>query len=317
MNQIETQSISINKIHTPEIIITHTPKWLLDSIIDTAKKYDNEVQDPITVIKKGSKYFIIDKFELYEAALSIKQKTIRISISNSKYDPLVAHIIATSKAKINPIRKVRAIRSMLVDTNTNDLLAKTLRLDAYYSLLLGISLKPKIELMLEKILDHAISIGIANTKPQIKFFEVIAASEHPAQIIENIYPEFPGCNKSNFLWSIILAEMADEPKTKKIGKDLPHQRDFKCECGIRYLIQDNNKAEIMLETEKFLQIMSAKGDVTHTINYIPEKLSRYIGSPEQPASFKFSSLDDAAKKFKGKQFKVIVLANREEINESE
>jgi len=37
MNQIETQSIPINKIHTPEIIITHTPKWLLDSIIDTAK----------------------------------------------------------------------------------------------------------------------------------------------------------------------------------------------------------------------------------------------------------------------------------------
>jgi len=206
---------------------------------------------------------------------------------------------------------------MLVDSNTNDLLAKTLRLDAYYSLLLGISFKPKIESRLEKILDHAISIGIANTEPQIKFFEIIAASEHPVQIIENIYPQFAGCNKSNFLWSIIIAEMADEPKKKKIGKDLPRERDFKCECGIRYLIRDNNKAEIMLETEKFLQIMSTEGDVTHSINYIPEKLSKHIGSPEQPASFKFSSLDEAAKKFKGKQFKVILLANREEINESE
>lgn len=314
MNQIETQCIPINKIHTPEIIITHTPKWLLDSIIDMAKKYDNNIQEPIIVIKDGSKYCIIDKFELYEAALSIKQKTIRISISHSKYTPLVAHIIATSKAKINPIRKIRAIRLMLADYNANDLLAKTLRLDAYYSLLLGISYTSKIESMLEKILDHAISIGITNTEPQIKFFEIIAASKHPVQIIQNIYLLLAGCNKSNFLWSTIIAEITDEPK-KKIGQNLPHDRDFKCTCGIHYLIRDNNKAEIMLETKKYLQIMSAEGDVSHPINYIPEKLSKYIGSPEAPASFRFTSLDDAAKKFKGQQFKVIVLANREEINE--
>ena len=304
-------------IHTPEIIITHTPKWLLNSIIDTSKKHDNEIQDPITVIRKGHKYFIIDKFEHYEAALFIKQKTIRIFISNSKHEPLVAHIIATSKAKINPIRKIRAIRSMLVDSNANDLLAKTLRLDAYYSLLLGISFKSNIESRLEKILDHAISIGIANTEPQIKFFEIVAASEHPLEIINDVYHVMAGCNKSNFFWSTIIAGMVDEPKKKKLGKDLPSDQDFKCRCGIHYLIRDNNKAEIMLETDEFLQIMSTEGNVTHPINYIPEKLSKHIGSPEQPASFKFSSLDDAAKKFKGKQFKVIVLANREEINESE
>ena len=109
------------------------------------------MQDSITVIKKGSKYFIIDKFELHEAALLLKQKTIKISISDSTYDPLVAHIIATSHAKINPIRKIRAIKSMLEVSNSNDLLAKTLRLDAYYSNLLGIRFAtPKIESMLEK-----------------------------------------------------------------------------------------------------------------------------------------------------------------------
>ena len=316
MSQIETQSVLISKIHTPEIIITHTPKWLLNSIIETAKKHDNEIRDPITVIKKGPKYFIIDKFELYEAALSTKQKTIRISISNSNYEPLVAHIIATSKAKINPIRKVRAIRLMLVDSDPNELLAKTLRLGSYYSLLLGISFTSKIESKLEKTLDYAISIGIANTEPQIRFFEIVAASAHPLQIIENIYPQLAGCDKSNFLWSTVIAEMADEPKKKKLGKDLPRDRQFDCKCGQKYLISDNNKAEIMLESNEFLHIMSTDGDITHPINYIPDKLTEHIGTPDQLAFFKFSSLEDAVKKFSKTAIPIIIIANKETINEA-
>ena len=38
MIQIEIQKVSMSKIHTPEIVITTTPKWLLNSIVDTAKK---------------------------------------------------------------------------------------------------------------------------------------------------------------------------------------------------------------------------------------------------------------------------------------
>lgn len=313
--QVEmTQQVAISKIHTPEIIITATPKWLLNSIVDTAKKEkDNTVQEPIIVIKKGIKYFIIDKFELYEAALITKQKTIKISILNSVYDPLVAHIIATSHAKINPIRKIRAIRSMLEGSVANDLLAKTLRLDSYYSMLLGVYFTAKIESMLEKIIDHAISIGIANTEPLFKFFKTIKDSKNPSQIIENIYPQFEGCNKSNFFWSTVIAEIMDEPKEKKIGKDLPHDQKFDCKCGISYLISDGNKAEIMLEHDDYIQIMSVNGDISHPVNYFPEQLSKYIGS-QQPVSFKFASLEDAVKKFKGKKFKVIVLADRDAIN---
>lgn len=315
MTQLEMiQQVSMSKIHTPEIVITATPKWLLNSIVDTAKKEkDNAVQDPITVIKKGTKYFIIDKFELYEAALMTKQKTIKISISNSTHNPLVAHIIATSHAKINPIRKIRAIRSMLEGSGANDLLAKTLRLDSYYSMLLGVYFTAKIELMLEKIIDHAISIGIANTEPLFKFFKTIKDSKNPSQIIENIYPLFEGCNKNNFFWSTVIAEIVDEPKEKKLGKDLPHDRKFECKCGINYLITDGNTAEIMLERDNFIQIMSVEGDVSRPVNYFPEQLSKYIGNPQQPVSFKFQSLDDAAKKFKGKKFKIIILANRDDI----
>ena len=71
----------------------------------------------------------------------------------------------------------------------------------------------------------------------------------------------------------------DEPKPKKIGKDLPHDRKFECKCGINYLITNNNKAEIMLERDNFIQRMSVEGDVSHPVNYFPEQLSKYIGNP--------------------------------------
>jgi|APSaa5957512535_1039671.scaffolds.fasta_scaffold08636_2 hypothetical protein len=316
MNMItETLDVSIRKINTPGIIITHTPKWLLDSILESANKHGSQVQDPITVIKKGTKYFIIDKFEFYEAALQTKQKTIRVLVSDSTYDPLVAHIIATSKAKINPIRKIRAIKSMFMDSDPNDLLAKTLRLDSYYSLLLGISFTRQIESKLEEILDYAISIGIANTEPPIKFFEIVAAASSPLQIIQNIHEHFSTCNKSSFFWSTVLAEIATETK-KKVGKDLPKDRQFDCGCGKKYLISDNNKAEIILESDEFLHKMSTEGDISHPINYLSEKYTKHIGTPDNLSVFKFTSLEVAAKKFPKTSIPVIVIVNKETINES-
>jgi|APSaa5957512535_1039671.scaffolds.fasta_scaffold06227_5 hypothetical protein len=291
------QLVPLTSVSLPSIVITYTPKWLLDAHIEETKNNKNCIPESIPVVVSGDTYVVTDKFDWFETAVSLKLDSIPIIILNSAYSPLLIHIKNTEKARVNPIRKARAIISITNDMPQAKSSFNVLNLSPYYSTLIGkYKMDSKAAKKLEELIDTAISLGVVANEPPLKFFEQYFTIDDYENAIGVLSVYLTSAHKSNFLWlPEMLASKTSSPSERNLDKKAPSIEKFDCECGKKYVVDSGNVSAISEEIEGFSIARSTESEPQIILS---SELLSYLGLPDGdvPVVMQFASGTSLAKK---------------------
>lgn len=304
-------TVGISLIHTPEVIITVTQKKLLEKICTTVE--NGILPEPVTVVYDNGVFCAVDNIEILEAALKLGLEKIKINVIESKHDPLATHIIKTWNPAVNPLRKIRAIKKISESMKSSERFLSDLRLSDYDIELLNIRLDQKVAAEFEKTIDMAIQRDISPRLPLL-FFSKLAETENPLRVISEINDIVKDANKNNFIWSTNIFELISlsrhHKEVKRETRKIPFGdgRKFECGCGQEFWIDEKSVCRIAESSESY-DLVSPEGDVSKPAFFLSSQALKHIGG--KPMFLSFPSIDKATKKFGDKKFPIIIIADRD------
>ena len=308
-------SIPLSDIVIPDTLITETSKSEL-SFISESLKAKSELFF-VTLLKQDEKYVLVDRYDVYLAAIESGIKEIFAVIIQSKSDNVKSHFQITVKSVMNPVKIINSMRSY-VETFGLDETVKKLHLNSDFAQMYKLEIDQDVLYILNDMISELYTSGVRTAVP-LTLFTFISHLEKNQQLIfvkslghmvkeSNRYFRWP---HNKFLKKL---EMGNNDDVKKIPEKKLKVPDvnFCCDnCQTEYVVIEGvvNKKE-----EYNDMIIHHKSDNSTPRITIPAELVTHLGvttkNPPKIISSTDIDINKIPSKLNGRKF-IILIGNNQ------
>jgi|APSaa5957512535_1039671.scaffolds.fasta_scaffold09535_4 hypothetical protein len=308
-------SIPIGNIEIPKTIVTEISKNDL-SFISESLKIKSELFF-VTVVKQNDRYVLVDRYDVYLAALSSKIEEIS-AVVTSDSDCIKTHFQITVKSVMNPVKIINSMQPYVKKYGLDETMKK-LHLNSDFIQMYKLGIDQKILDELNKMISSLYDLGVRTAVP-LTLFTFIAKIEESRQpfFIESLRNMVKESNR-HFRWPhntfLKKLEMGEGDPTKKeiLEKKLKiPETEFCCsKCDTDYVIGADGIVNEKNELENI--ILHNKHDSTPRI-LIPTELVEHLGvTAKKPPKYITStdiSVAEIEKQLKGRKFIIMIGGNQ-------
>ena len=308
-------SIPIYDIVIPKTLVTEISKYDL-SFISESLKVESELFF-VTVVKKDNRYVLVDRYDVYLAALSSKIQNISAVIVSDS-DCTSTHFQITVKSVMNPVKIINSM-TPYVKKYGLDKTVKKLHLNSEFVQIYKLGISQTILGELNKMISRLCDSGVRSAVP-LTLFVFIAKIEKARQpiLILSLRKMVKGSNR-HFRWPhntfLKKLEMGECDSTKK---EIPEKKlkipetKFCCsKCDTNYVVSEDGTIYEKNELENIT--IHNKIDSTPRI-LIPTELVEHLGiTAKKPPKYITStdiSVKEIEQQLKGRKFIIMIGENQ-------
>ena len=233
------------------------------------------------VVENKGKYTLVDRYDVYLAAVSKGRKIINCVVLQN-YDSFSSHMMLSLKPLPNPVTVLRLIKPYVEEYGIEQV-TKMFHLNMMYAKIYPNYPPPNVLKIFERLIQIA-HTNDAQTIVPIRLFEIIHdATPKDAEMIMVKLEDLINTFKSKFRWptkEVLTNLYLEEPKIKKERPAINDVREYECEqCKAQIVITPNH---VGLKEEKEGLIMIT-GDDKSEPHYVPDKYKKHLHiTPETP-----------------------------------
>ena len=315
-------SIPISDIVIPDVIVTETSKnqvsFISESLNDKSELFFVTVLKNNTSNNNTSKYILVDRYDVYLAAVSSKIKEISAVIISSESDCTKTHLQITVKSVINPIKIINSMRPYVEEYGLDEAI-NMLHLGTDFAQMYKLELSQGILDKLDGMVSDLSDCGVRSAVPLTLFTFISQLEEKQQLALIKSLKNMTTKPDSNFRWShnTYLRKLEMGNNNGVVGKKIPEKKiptpdiDFCCQkCDTKYVFSEG-----ILYDEKKLKDMNIrhKNDSTPRI-LIPTELVEHLGvtakNPPKIISSADIDVEKIAAQLNGRKFVIIVGKNQ-------
>ena len=301
--------VEISRISLPKIPVTKASNKVVEYLASTIKH--GVIHDAAVVVvvasPEGSRFVIVDRLDVYEAAKKHGLKKINVLIVPMDVDPLVTHLRHTSvKGVVNPIKKRRALVGL---EQSDSVKRQLLQMERYYLQLMTMTIPRKTEASLEKLIDALILVGV-QVLPPLKFIKVLLnfSAEEQLKVLQSIFKIRNTCTVENFSWpdkAIMLWLIDPDVNTHKtIGHKQAIATQFQCPGCNKELSYTTKGVEVLVDHGSY-HMSHTLGEDTITLH--SKDVQDIIEDPSKKTNIHVLKVDDLSKLSLNKKMPAIVI----------
>ena len=244
--------IPLSEIIILDTLITETSKTEL-SFISESLKAKSELFF-VTLLKQDEKYVLVDRYDVYLAAIESGIKEIFAVTIQSKSDNIQSHFQITVKSVMNPVKIINSMRSY-VDEFGLDEAVKKLHLNSDFAQMYKLEIDQDVLDILNDLISELYKSGVRTAVP-LTLFTFISKLEKKQQVIflQSLGHMVKESNRY-FRWPHNKFLKKLEMGTAEIAKKIPEKKlkvpdiDFCCDkCDTKYVVVEgvvNKKKNLM------------------------------------------------------------------------
>lgn len=309
-------NIPISDVLIPSTILTETAKNELSFISESL----NEKSELffVTVIPYDKKYTLVDRYDVYLAAIQSKIKEIPALIISSKHDSMQSHFQITMKSVLNPVKIINSMKPYVKKFGLDDTVKK-LHLHSDFAQMYQLGLDQETLDSLNDMITALCNMGARTSVPLTLFiFTSKVEKKLQSMFVKSLYNMVKKSDR-HFRWPhntyLRKLEMGDDDITSKKTPEKKLQIpeiDFCCQtCDTQYIVSDGTVHKVD-ESQKGIEIRH-KNDSTPRI-LIPSEIVEYLGVTAKKPPKIISSSDvneqEVLSYLKGKKFVIILGENQ-------
>ena len=308
-------NIQLSDVVIPSTVITETAKNELSFISESLNKKSELFF--VTVILQDKKYNLVDRYDVYLAAIQSKIKEIPALIISSKHDCMQSHFQITMKSVLNPVKIINSMRPYVEEFGL-DYTVKKLHLHSDFAQMYQLGLDQKILDSLNGMISSLCAMGVRTSVPLTLFIFTSKIDKKQRPIfISSLYNVVKKSDR-HFRWPhntyLRKLEMGDDitPKKTPEKKLQVPEIEFCCQtCDTQYVVSDGtvHKRD---ESQEGL-VIQHKNDSAPRI-LIPSELVEHLGVTAKRPPKIISSTDidyqEILSYLKGKKFVIILGENQ-------
>jgi len=306
--------IQLSDIVIPTTIITETSEIHL-SFISESLKTQSELFF-VTVIQQDNKYTLVDRYDVYLAAIKSKIKEISAVIISSKLDCTKTHFQITVKSVMNPVKIINSMKPYVEEYGLDETIKK-LHLTSDFTQMYKLGLDQKILDDLDYMISSLCNSGVRTAVPLTLFTFISQIEKKQQSTFIKSLGNMVDQSDRHFRWPhntfLRKLEMGNDTDVKKIPEKKLHisELEFNCQkCDTLYVVHDGivNKKD---ESEDM--VIHHKNDSTPRI-LIPSELVEHLGVTQKKPPKIISSADidvkEIASYLSGRNYIILVGGNQ-------
>ena len=311
--------IPIHDIVIPQTIITETAKSELSFISESLLNKSELFFVTVTQDKKYKKYTLVDRYDVYLAAVTSKLKEISAVIVVPESDCTETHFQITMKSVMNPVKIINSIRPYVEKYGLDDTVQK-LHLHSDFAQMYRLDLGQDILDQLDGMITNLNDTGVRTSVPLTLFIFVSKVEpERQSDFIKSLYGIVNKPDR-HFRWphNTFLRRLESGSDDNDILKKIPEKKlrtpdiDFCCEkCDTEYVVSDG---AVKKKDESDGMMIYHTNDSAIPRILIPVELVEHLGvTLKKPPKIISSANLDASKiiaHLKGKKF-IIILGEKQ------
>ncbi len=303
--------ISISDVIIPPDLIVTTGKKEL-AFISESLEIKSELFFVI-VIPRDGKYVLVDRHDVYLAALQCKARKISALILPNNGDCTVTHFQITLKSILNPIRIIYSMRPYVEEFGLEQTMKK-LHLHSDFGVIYQLNIEKKILDGLNRVVCLLCDMGARTTPPKSMFIFISKVEQQKQLALVKSLEELAKTSSRNFRWPhnvyLRTLEMGDELPKKTPKQKLPVKEiDFCCKkCDTKYVVSDGAVQEIDESAPKGLEVRHESESSPRIMipNDMVEHLGVSVKNPPKIISSKNVTVNDLASYIQDKKFVLIL-----------
>jgi len=306
---VKTKCVDISLVSLPEMVVTKTPNSVINYLGKTIK--NGIIPDPAIIVLKDSQFVLVDRIDVYEAALKNNLKKLNVVVIPTNTSPLITHLLHTVRGVVNPIKKVNALQNQSMHETVRELL----QMDKYYVKLMSMSIPEKTEKILEALIDELIAVGIT-VPPTLKFLRTLLdhSIEEQKKILKILGDTSTSFSVDTFSWpdkATLLYMLYPENRIRQaVGHKLPHSTPFKCPGCDKDFNYTSKGVEVLVDKGDY-QLSEVLGEKSITLK--PGDIQNLIEDPSKEMNIHVLNVDDISKLSMDKKIPVIILFDNHRI----